>query len=143
MEVDLIAENQTSVMITKLTTRTDGDVELNHAVAALLSASQKQAKELLEIKSSLWAPDALDHRIAEKHAESCRECSVRQWVEEHRKTIETEDCKKPSLWSFLLSERGLLVMVVILFALMCMRQILGPQGYRDVTSTMKAAGEGR
>lgn len=138
MEMDPIAENQTSVMIAKLTTRTDGDVELNHAVAALLSASQRQAKELIEIKSSLWSPDALDSRIAAKHSAECRECVARKWVEDYRKkiTADAEDRKKPSLWSFLLSERGLLVIVVVLFALMCARMVLGPQGYRDVTTTM-------
>lgn len=143
MEMDPIAENQTNVMIAKLTTRTDGDVELNHAVAALLSASQRQARELVEIKSSLWSPDALDNRIVSKHSAECNGCTVRKWVEDYRKKLatEAEDQNKPSLWSFLLSERGLLVIVVILFALMCARQILGPQGYRDVTTTMRTGAE--
>lgn len=139
METDPIAENQTNVMIAKLTTRSDGDVELNHAVAALLSSSQRQARELLEIKSSLWSPDALDRRIIDKHNNQCSMCSVRKWVETYREKIEADqkDTKKsPGLWTFLMSERGLLVIVVILFALMCARMMLGSDGYKDVTGTM-------
>lgn len=146
MEPDPIAENQTDVTISLLMARKDGDVVMSRAVAALLAHSKKLGAELQEVKSSMWSPDALDRRIKENHETGCRECTVRKWVEDYQKQLEHDDrerakAAKPSLWSFLLSERGLLVIVVILFALMCARTILGPQGYYDVTHTMKESGE--
>lgn len=135
MEVDPIAENQTNVVIAELMTRKDGDITLCHAVAALLSQSQKQARELLEIRSSLWSPDALDRRIDSRHSAMCDACPARQKMLE-----EEREAKKSAWWHMVFSKDGLLIIVVLLFALMCMYMVLGQQGYRDVTTTLHTGG---
>lgn len=132
MEVDPIADNQTNVVIAELMTRKDGDTTLCRAVAALLAQAQKQAKELLEIRSSLWAPDALDRRIDSRHALLCESCPVKKSFEQ------AESAKSAShWWQLVFSKDGLFALIVIFFALMCMYMVLGQQGYRDVTTTLQ------
>lgn len=147
MESDPIAENQTDVTIATLMSRTDGDPLMNKAVASLLAYTKKLGAEIAEVRASLWSPDALDRRIEAKHESECRGCEVRKWVEDYKRTLKDNGSKqatsaKPSLWSFLMSERGLMFMmfvVIVFFALMCARLVLGREGYRDVTHTMKEA----
>lgn len=141
MEPDPIAENQTDVTIATLMARKDGDLLMNQAMASTLAYVKRLGAELAEVKASLWSPDALDRRIEMKHESECRGCSVRKWVEDYRKKLDDEKEKriaaaKPSLWSFLLSERGLLVIVVIIVTLAYARLTLGQQGYRDVTQPL-------
>lgn len=140
MEPDPIAENQTDVTIATLMARKDGDLLMNQAMASTLAYVRRLGAGLQEVKASLWSPDALDRSIKAKHESECRECHVRKWVSEYRKKLEDEKEKtaapKPSLWSFLLSERGLLVIVVIIVTLAYARLTLGRQGYRDVTQPL-------
>lgn len=142
MEPDPIAENQTDVTVATLMSRSDGDPLMNKAVASLLAYSKKLGAEMAEIKKSLWTLDALDKRISEKHSGECRECTIRKWVEDHKKQIEDTvktgkiTSTKPSLLSFLMSERGLLVIVVLILTLAFVRQSLGREGYRDVTGSL-------
>lgn len=132
MEPDPIAENQTDVTIATLMARKDGDLLMNQAMASALAYMKKLGSELAEVKASLWSPDALDRMIAEKHKSACGECEVRKWMLEHQREMKDQETRKPSLWSFLLSERGLLVIVVIIVTLAYARLTLGQQGYRDV-----------
>lgn len=132
MEPDPIAENQTDVTIATLMTRADGDPLMNRAVASVLAYTKRLGAEMAEIKASLWSPDALDRMIATKHKSACGECEVRKWMLEHQRETKDQETRKPSLWSFLLSERGLLVIVVIIVTLAYARLTLGQQGYRDV-----------
>lgn len=141
MEPDPIAENQTDVTIATLMARKDGDLLMNQAVASTLAYVKRLGAELTEVKASLWSPDALDRRIEAKHESKCRGCTVRKWVEDYRRKLDDEKEKrtaaaKPSLWSFLLSERGLLVIVVVILTLAFVRMSLGQQGYRDVTQPL-------
>ena len=138
MDVDPIAENQTNVVIAELMTRKDGDTTLCRAVAALLAQSQKQARELLEIRSSLWSPDALDRRIDSRHSTMCEACPARQRMLEEEK--EASKRHHGSWWYMVFSKDGLLLIVVLLFALMCMYMVLGQQGYHDVTTTLHTGG---
>lgn len=146
MEPDPIAENQTDVTIATLMTRDDGDPLMNRAVASCLAYVKKLGVEMADMKASLWSPDSLDRLISAKHERSCGGCDVRKWVEEFKaeqKRRASAAAAKPSLWSLLLSERGLLIIVVVLFALMCARLTLGPQGYQDVTTTMRPGSGGK
>lgn len=136
MEPDPIAENQTDVTIATLMTRSDGDPLMNKAVASVLAYTKRLGAEMAEIKASLWSPDALDRRIEAKHESECKECEVRKWMIEHRREARDQETRKPSLWSFLLSERGLLVVVVIIVTLAYARLTLGQQGYRDVVQPL-------
>lgn len=141
MEPDPIAENQTDVTIATLMARKDGDLLMNQAVASTLAYVKKLGSELTEVKASLWSPDALDKRIEAKHESECRGCSVRKWVEDYRKKLDDDKEKRaaaarPSLWSFLLSERGLLVIIVVIVTLAYVRLTLGQQGYHDVTQPL-------
>ena len=128
MEPDPIAENQTDVTIATLMARKDGDLLMNQAMASALAYMKKLGMELQEVKASLWTPSSLDERIKGVHAKECKECPVRKWFDSQQRTA----AAKPSLWSFLLSERGLLVIVVIIVTLAYARLTLGQQGYRDV-----------
>ena len=168
--IDPIAENQTELMILTLNNRQDGDKMINQAVAAILLSMTKVSAEftgmkteIQTMKAELWKPKDLDEHIEKIHAESCRMCPTRRFVEimeMQQKHDEKEAGKTASVrqqgeygggrnqaatgWSavlaFLLSERGLLAIVVLLFALMCARSYLGQQGYQDVTQTMRSAG---
>ena len=138
MDPDPIAENQTDVTIATLMSRTDGDPLMNRSMASVLAYMKKLGTEITEIKSSLWSPDALDRMVTAQHRSECQGCEVRKWVDDAKREQARNKNDKPSLWSFLLSERGLLVIVVILFALMCTRMMLGSEGYRDVTQTMRS-----
>lgn len=129
MEPDPIAENQTDVTIATLMARKDGDLLMNQAMASALAYMKKLGSELQEVKASLWTPSSLDERIKSVHESECRECPVRKWFDGQQRTT----ASKPTLWSLLLSERGLLVVVVIIVTLAYARLTLGPQGYRDVT----------
>jgi len=152
MNIDPIADNQTELTIATLNSRTDGDPLLNKAVAAILLALTKQSEELsrqsadlVQMKQSLWKPNDLENLIDRRHLSACKECPTRKMVElweAERQHAVSEKAKSQqggtTLWSFIFSERGLLIIVVILFALMCARLTLGPQGYSDVTTTMRA-----
>lgn len=129
MEPDPIAENQTDVTIATLMARKDGDLLMNQAMASALSYMKKLGSELQEVKASLWTPSSLNERIKSVHESECKECPVRKWFDGQQRTVSS----KPTLWSFLLSERGLLVVVVIIVTLAYARLTLGQQGYRDVT----------
>lgn len=139
MEPDPIAENQTDVTIATLMTRADGDPLMNKAVASVLAYTKRLGAEMSEIKASLWSPDALDRMIAAKHKSACGECEVRKWMLEHQRETKDQETRKPSLWSFVFSERGLLTIVVIILTLAFVRQSLGKEGYQDVTHTMRSA----
>ena len=129
MEPDPIAENQTDVTIATLMARKDGDLLMNQAMASALAYMKKLGSELQEVRASLWTPSSLDERIKSVHVRECRECPVRKWFDGQQRTA----ASKPTLWSLLLSERGLLVIVVIIVTLAYARLTLGQQGYRDVT----------
>ena len=129
MDVDPIADNQTAVVIAELMTRKDGDITLSHAVAALLAHAQKSAREIQDIKDSLWSPSALDERIDSRFRELMKaENEVRNAA------------NKGSMWRLLFSKDGLLVFVVVLFALMAMYVIIGKEGYSDITHTVHTIG---
>lgn len=129
MEPDPIAENQTDVTIATLMARKDGDLLMNQAMASALAYMKKLGSELREVKASLWTPSSLGERIKSVHTSECKECPVRKWFDGQQRTT----ASKPTLWSLLLSERGLLVIVVIIVTLAYARLTLGQQGYRDVT----------
>lgn len=129
MEPDPIAENQTDVTIATLMARKDGDLLMNQAMASALAYMKKLGSELQEVKASLWTPSSLDERIKSVHESECKECPVRKWFDGQQRTA----APKPTLWSLLLSERGLLVIVVIIVTLAYARLTLGQQGYHDVT----------
>lgn len=129
MEVDPIADNQTAVVIAELMTRKDGDITLSHAVAALLAHAQKSAREIQDIKDSLWSPSALDERIDSRFRELMK-------AENEARSA----ANKGSAWRLLFSKDGLLVFVVVLFALMAMYVIIGKEGYSDVTHTVHTIG---
>lgn len=132
MEPDPIAENQTDTTIATLLARKDGDLLMNQAMASALAYMKRLGSELQEVKASLWTPASLDERIKGVHEKECKECPVRKWFESQQRAT----AAKPSLWSFLLSERGLLVIVVIIVTLAYARLTLGQQGYRDVTQPL-------
>ena len=131
MDPDPIAENQTDVTIATLMARKDGDLLMNQAMASALAYMKKLGSELQEVKASLWTPSSLDERIKNVHAGECKECPVRKWFDGQQQR--TTAPKPTTLWSLLLSERGLLVIVVIIVTLAYARLTLGQQGYRDVT----------
>ena len=130
MDPDPIAENQTDVTIATLMARKDGDLLMNQAMASALAYMKKPGSELQEVKASLWTPSSLDERIKSVHESECRECPVRKWFDGQQQRT---TASKPTLWSLILSERGLLVIVVIIVTLAYARLTLGQQGYRDVT----------
>ena len=130
MDPDPIAENQTDVTIATLMARKDGDLLMNQAMASALAYMKKLGSELQEVKESLWRPSSLDERIKSVHESECRECPVRKWFDGQQQRT---TAPKTTLWSLLLSERGLLVIVVIIVTLAYARLTLGQQGYRDVT----------
>ena len=130
MEPDPIAENQTDVTIATLMARKDGDLLMNQAIASALAYMKKLGSELQEVRASLWTPSSLDERIKSVHESECRECPVRKWFDGQQQRA---TASKSTLWSLLLSERGLLVIVVIIVTLAYARLTLGQQGYRDVT----------
>ena len=130
MEPDPIAENQTDVTIATLMARKDGDLLMNQAMASALAYMKKLGSELQEVKTSLWTPSSLDERIKSVHESECKECPVRKWFDGQQQRT---TAPKPTLWSLLLSERGLLVIVVIIVTLAYARLTLGQQGYHDVT----------
>ena len=155
--IDPIAENQTELMILTLNNRQDGDKMINQAVAAILLSMTKVSAEftgmkaeIQTMKAELWKPKDLDDHIAKVHTEACRMCPTRRFVEImeiQQKHDEKEAAAKKqaatgwsAVFAFLLSERGLLAIVVLLFALMCLRMTLGQQGYQDVMQTMRSAG---
>ena len=129
MEPDPIAENQTDVTIATLMARKDGDLLMNQAMASALAYMKKLGSELQEVKASLWTPSSLDERIKSVHESECRECPVREWFDGQQRT----PASKPTLWSLLLSERGRVVLGVVIMALADGRLTLGQQGYHDVT----------
>ena len=131
MEPDPIAENQTDVTIATLMARKDGDLLMNQAIASALAYMKKLGSELQEVKASLWTPSSLNERIKSVHESECKECPVRKWFDGQQQQRTT--APKSTLWSLLLSERGLLVIVVIIVTLAYARLTLGQQGYRDVT----------
>ena len=160
--IDPIAENQTELMILTLNNRQDGDKMINQAVAAILLSMTKVSAEftgmkaeIQTMKAELWKPKDLDDHIAKVHTEACRMCPTRRFVEimeiqqkhdEKEAAAKKETAAKKqdatgwsAVFAFLLSERGLLAIVVLLFALMCLRMTLGQQGYQDVTQTMRSA----
>ena len=102
---------------------------MNQAIASALAYMKKLGSELQEVKASLWTPSSLNERIKSVHESECRECPVRKWFDGQQRPA----ASKPTLWSLLLSERGLLVIVVIIVTLAYARLTLGQQGYRDVT----------
>lgn len=139
MDTDPIADNQTELTINKLLNRTDGDPLLNQAVAAMLLSLTKLISEVANIKRDLWKPETLDRIISEKHSRACLECPTRKMVEvwEKQKQIKAEQDGRP-WWQLVFSKDGLLVIVILLFSLMCIYSIIGKEGYREVTQTMKS-----
>lgn len=145
---DPISENQTEITIAKLTNREDGDALLNQAVAAILLSLMKLSAELTtmkaemsNMKASMWKPNDLENLIDRRHLAACKECPTRKMVElweaerQHDAHEHMRKKTEPGFWSLLLSKEGLLIIVILLFALMCIYMTAGREGYHDITTT--------
>lgn len=135
METDPIADNQTELMINKLLNRNEGDPILNQAVAAMLLSMTKLMGEVANIKRNLWKPDELDKRIDQHHSRACLECPTRKMVEYWDKQRKQKDDDKRTWVQTIFSKDGLLVILVLLFALMSIYATIGKEGYQTVTHT--------
>lgn len=135
METDPIADNQTELMINKLLNRNEGDPLLNQAVAAMLLSMTKLMGEVANIKRDLWNPDELDKRIDQHHSRACLECPTRKMVEYWVKQRKQKDDDKRTWVQTIFSKDGLLVILVLLFALMSIYATIGKEGYQTVTHT--------
>lgn len=135
METDPIADNQTELMINKLLNRNEGDPLLNQAVAAMLLSMTKLMGEVANIKRDLWKPDELDKRIDQHHSRACLECPTRKMVEYWDKQRKQKDDDKRTWVQTIFSKDGLLVILVLLFALMSIYATIGKEGYQTVTHT--------
>ena len=142
MDTDPIADNQTELTINKLLNRKDGDPLLNQAVAAMLLSMTKLISEVATIKRDLWKPETLEKMIDQHHQRSCLECPTRKMVQyweeldKRKKDARAEADGRP-WWQYVFSKDGLLVIVILLFALMSIYSIIGKEGYREVTNTVK------
>ena len=134
METDPIADNQTELMINKLLSRNEGDPLLNQAVAALLLSVTKMISEVATIKRDLWKPDELGKEIDQHHSSACLECPTRKFVEYWDQQRKTKEDKR-SWVQAILSKDGLLIILVLLFALMSIYSTIGKEGYQTVTHT--------
>ena len=135
MDQDPIADNQTELMINKLLNRNEGDPLLNQAVAALLLSVTKMISEVATIKRDLWKPDELDKKIDQHHSSACIECPTRKLVEYWDQQCKTKDEDKRSWVQAIFSKDGLLIILVLLFALMSIYSTIGKEGYQTVTHT--------
>lgn len=135
MDTDPIADNQTELMINKLLNRNEGDPLLNQAVAALLLSVTKMIMEVSTIKRDLWKPDELDKKIDQHHSRVCLECPTRKIVEYWEKQHSQKDEVKRSWVQAVFSKDGLLIILVLLFALMSIYATIGKEGYQTVTHT--------
>lgn len=134
MDQDPIADNQTELMINKLLNRNEGDPLLNQAVAALLLSVTKMISEVATIKRNLWKPDELGKEIDQHHSSACLECPTRKFVEYWDQQRKTKEDKR-SWVQAILSKDGLLIILVLLFALMSIYSTIGKEGYQTVTHT--------
>ena len=83
-DVDIIANSQTESVLAALD-RGDADDKIRDRVsAALLRALTSVIKELGEIKSNLWQPEALKRFIDERHDRRCQDCPARKWADDQR-----------------------------------------------------------
>lgn len=135
MDTDPIADNQTELMINKLLNRNEGDPLLNQAVAALLLSVTKMISEVATIKRDLWKPDELDKKIDQHHSRACLECPTRKLVEYWEQQRKQKDEDKRTWVQAIFSKDGLLVILVLLFALMSIYATIGKEGYQTVTRT--------
>ena len=134
MAADPISDNQTELMISRLSNRTDGDPLLNQAVAAMLLSLTKLIDEVANIKRSLLANETLERMIEEHHKRLCDKCQVKADVA----ALKASRTKPAKWWQAAFSKDGLLVIVVLLFALMCVYATIGREGYRTVTGTLRS-----
>lgn len=135
MDTDPIADNQTELMINKLLNRNEGDPLLNQAVAALLLSVTKMISEVAMIKRDLWKSDELDKKIDQHHSRACLECPTRKLVEYWEQQRKTKDEDKRTWIQAIFSKDGLLIILVLLFALMSIYATIGKEGYQTVTRT--------
>lgn len=83
-DVDIIANSQTESVLAALD-RGDADDKIRDQVsAALLRALTSVIKELGEIKSNLWQPEALKRLIDERHDRRCQDCPAKKWADDQR-----------------------------------------------------------
>ena len=83
-DVDIIANSQTESVLAALD-RGDADDKIRDRVsAALLRALTSVIKELGEIKSNLWQPEALNRLIDDRHDRRCRDCPAKKWADDQR-----------------------------------------------------------
>jgi hypothetical protein len=83
-DVDIIANSQTESVLAALD-RGDADDKIRDQVsAALLRALTSVVKELGEIKSNLWQPEALNRLIDDRHDRRCRDCPAKKWADDQR-----------------------------------------------------------
>lgn len=137
---DPIADNQTELTIATLMSRTDGDPVLDRAVAAILNGMQKMGREIGQMKSEMWTKDALTRFVDARHAVLCQTCPSRKYVESLR-TSEGSG-RKTTLMQALTSPMVMLFIVTILSLLLTVYVLVGREGYKDITGTVKATAAG-
>lgn len=141
VENDPIAENQTELTIAKLTNRQEGDPLLNQAVAAILLSLTKLTAEMAAVKRDLWKPNDLENLIDKRHLSACKECPTRKtvelWEAERQHDIrERAKNSQQGFWSLLFSKEGILIIVILLFALLSIYMTAGRDGYNDIVNTV-------
>ena len=120
MGKDIIAENQTEQMI-QLLLNGDADAKAQQvALAAVLRATMDQAKELEEIKRSLWKPSDLEKAVDAQLRLKCRECPARKAAEapdaSSKKPKEDKEDKPNWLITLVTSESFRYFILILMFA---------------------------
>lgn len=117
MGKDIIAENQTEQMI-QLLLNGDADAKAQQvALAAVLRATMDQAKELEEIKRSLWKPDDLEKAVEAQLKLKCRECPARKVAEDADPASKKSGGDKPHwLITLVTSESFRYFILILMFA---------------------------
>lgn len=116
MGKDIIAENQTEQMI-QLLLNGDADAKAQQvALAAVLRATMDQAKELEEIKRSLWKPSDLEKAVDAQLKLKCRECPARKASEKTKEDKEDKADKPNWLITLVTSESFRYFILILMFA---------------------------
>lgn len=117
MGKDIIAENQTEQMI-QLLLNGDADAKAQQvALAAVLRATMDQAKELEEIKRSLWKPSDLEKAVEAQLKLKCRECPARKAAEDADPASKKSGEDKPNwLITLVTSESFRYFILILMFA---------------------------
>lgn len=93
------------------------------------------------MKRDLWKPNDLENLIDKRHISACKECPTRKMVElweaERQHDIrERAKNGQQGFWSLLFSKEGILIIVILLFALLSIYMTAGRDGYNDIVNTV-------